>query len=310
MCNTSGSQQTDVSPNPPMTPSLRSSTALLLTALALPASAAGLGELTLHSRIGEPLHAEVEILNGNTQALRSACFSLQPIRNSELPVLTSANLQLETRGERLILAINSGQRLREPLLSLRLQTGCGIQLQRDYLLMPEPPRTEAPTASESLRPARPARPPAVTENRLPRAESRKTRAAVEKSTPTKPTRAAARSDRLILDTSPLFDFALPPTVREETEARLLRMETDLDHLNRTLAALEQRAAENTTTAPDRLRLAPSLALPTEPSAIRQRDHQRWLELAFGTLLGGIGVAAALGWLEKRRRQTGLSRSTN
>lgn len=109
-------------------------TTTLLPALAY---AAGLGELTLHSRIGERLYAEIPVnLNGHETA-DGSCFSLAPIPGADLPVVTRARVRLVHghTGSRLL--IEGQQPINEPLLTLNLRAQCGLDLQRTYTLAPE-----------------------------------------------------------------------------------------------------------------------------------------------------------------------------
>lgn len=124
--------------------------ALGLALLSGPALAAGFGEIALLSRIGEPLRAEVDIVSSGKETIETACFSLAPIRESDLPVVTSARLQLIKDGQNYRLTI-TGKPIAEPVFMLALRAGCGVELQRDFVLMPQAPI--APPISPALQPA-------------------------------------------------------------------------------------------------------------------------------------------------------------
>ena len=113
----------------------------ILCAALLPcfSHAAGLGEITLHSRVGEPLRAEIPLLAGPGESFDTACFSLAPVRGADLPVITSARTRLVRDGNGLRLILTGTKPVAEPVFMIAVQAACGIDLQRDYMLMPSPP---------------------------------------------------------------------------------------------------------------------------------------------------------------------------
>ena len=103
------------------------------------ASAVGFGDIVLLSRIGEPLRAEVPILANSDESVDAACFSLANIRNSELPVISRARFRLARDGVNARLSITGSEPISEPVFVIGLRAHCGVDLQRDYVLMPSPP---------------------------------------------------------------------------------------------------------------------------------------------------------------------------
>jgi Tfp pilus assembly protein FimV len=118
---------------------LRNLLASCAALISLNAIAVGLGDITLHSRIGEPLRAEVPVYVDEAQRIDNACFSLAPLRGSDLPVITSAKTRLVRIGSDYRLIITGSQPIGEPVFVIGLRASCGIELQRDYVLMPAPP---------------------------------------------------------------------------------------------------------------------------------------------------------------------------
>lgn len=110
-----------------------------LAVLSGQAAAVGFGDITVSSRVGEPLRAEVGILSASQEAIDTACFSLAANRGSELPVITSARLTLVKDGQRYRLVIAGTTPIADPIFILALRAGCGIDVQRDYVLMPQAP---------------------------------------------------------------------------------------------------------------------------------------------------------------------------
>jgi len=302
MCNTSRIALRHVIPIRSVKPSLP--LLLCLLPASIPALAAGLGELTVHSRIGEPLQAEVGIIADPDEKLEATCFSLAQVKNAELPVITGARLQLEQGNEGTLLRISAAEALLEPLAMLRLRAGCGVELHRDYIVMPLLPDSQEQSATVASRPIRTTTAPVVSEARLtetaPRAASPRPQPPPEaRPEPTK------RGDRLVLGSSPMqLDYTLPPSIIQETEARMLRMETSLSGLNESLQKLEAAMAigNEIKAAEQELQLAMALQQPPAagPEPAKNTTWRQWLELLGGALLGGVLSALALQQLGRLR----------
>jgi len=107
------------------------------------ASAIGFGDITLHSRIGEAIRAEVPVLAASGEALDTACFTLATLAGADLPVVTGARVRLIRNQNGYRLLITGHKPLAEPIFMLGLRANCGVDLQRDYVLMPEAPPSQA-----------------------------------------------------------------------------------------------------------------------------------------------------------------------
>lgn len=129
-----------------------------LSALLAPgmANAVGFGEITLQSRIGEALMAEVPILSNSEEAPVAACFSMVALRGSDFPVITAAKPRLIRRGSSYILQIVGYKPVNEPIFAIGLRAGCGYDIEREYVLMPEAPMAlpQAAAPGDSPPPAR------------------------------------------------------------------------------------------------------------------------------------------------------------
>jgi len=122
-------------------------------------NAIGFGEITLQSRIGEALMAEVPILLSPEEVPVTACFSLVPIRSSDLPVITAAKTRLVRRGQNHVLQIFGTRPVSDPIFAVAVQAGCGYDVVRDYVLMPDAPfmsaeTSPAPSYTSSGKPAK------------------------------------------------------------------------------------------------------------------------------------------------------------
>lgn len=103
------------------------------------AGAIGFGDIVLQSRVGEPLRAEVSLIGASSEELKTACFSLHPLPGSDLPVVTAAKTRLIQRGLSFYLQISGNNPIAEPIFVIGLKAACGVNLERDYVLMPEAP---------------------------------------------------------------------------------------------------------------------------------------------------------------------------
>ncbi|MBS1159228.1 MAG: Peptidoglycan-binding LysM [Proteobacteria bacterium] len=311
----------------------------LLTAcfVALPAGAAGLGEITLHSRIGESLLAEIPLTGAAVELTDPSCYALAPHPGSDLPVITNARLKLIRSDNHYRLLIIGSKALVEPVFTISLRVNCGVGLQHDYILMPDapaplaeisettlrvPPHRRA-SASSVPRPARQGRPARQAGPRPRPADGQAASAAHRENSPAKKSAANAQApagDRLILSAAPL---ALAPgetpvaASDNEIEERLLTMETSLRALNQEIETLNSTLKLSTEMAATRhqLQLAESLQQPAQPPARpplpeagrRSTAAGSWLQLGLGALLGGALASTLASWLGRHqkaaRRQT-------
>lgn len=151
---------------------LRFSSVVGIALLSGHAGAVGFGDIHLISRIGEPLRAEVDLIAGGQESVETACFSLAPMRDSDLPAVTSARIQLSRADNRLRLIIAGTRPIADPIFAIGLRASCGVELQRDFVLMPEAPLAapELPRLQAAGEPA-PAKPAAGKEWRASEGET-------------------------------------------------------------------------------------------------------------------------------------------
>ena len=108
--------------------------------------AIGLGDIVLRSRVGEPLRAEVPINTEPGETIEASCFTLAPLDGSDLPVISAGRTKLVREGDRYRLLITGSKPVSEPIFLIGVRAGCGIDLQRDYVLMPPEPLVLASNA--------------------------------------------------------------------------------------------------------------------------------------------------------------------
>lgn len=121
-------------------------------------NAIGLGEITLQSRIGETLMAEVPLLSTAAEPPQATCFTLKPVPGSDFPVVTAAKPRLVRRGDHYVVQLIGTKPISDPIYAIRLSAACGYDLERDYVLMPEAPlmfREAATTPPQIMPPRKP-----------------------------------------------------------------------------------------------------------------------------------------------------------
>lgn len=345
MCNISplsrqynAGMESGSTPNRPCPPRHRGAAALLGLAaasalFAASAKAASLGEISLHSRIGEELLAEIPFTAGEREIPDAACFSLQAMPGADLPVVSNARIRLVRNKAGAHLLLIGSRPLSEPVFTISLHVNCGIDLQRTYVLMPEaplpsaavarahPPERDAAPAvrnspAKTVRAAAPAKQArqAKADKRLARRQLAAAPATgKQESRPPRPVaKPAPQGDRLVLGTTPLEfgsgdDIPAAGFKLGELEQRLLKMETSLSDLNREMDALHSSLTLSTEmqTAKRELQLAQTLQQPALAAAVPVASDKRntsagnWLQLLLSMLLGGL-LTAGLAQLLTRR----------
>ncbi|KAB2926587.1 MAG: hypothetical protein F9K30_06275 [Dechloromonas sp.] len=117
----------------------RSFLSVLLFSVPTLAFAVGLGELRGQPVLGERLRLEIDILGAERgKALDASCFRLiRPASADDLPWLQQASFSVRS-GRVPVLEIRTHAALRDPLLQLGLQLGCGYEISRQYMLLAMP----------------------------------------------------------------------------------------------------------------------------------------------------------------------------
>lgn len=290
------------------------------------AAALGLGELTVRSSLGQPLHATIRIIDASA-AIDADCFSLKPSADSAAPLPARAQLTLERRGNDAILHVRTPAAVGEPIAQFSLTSDCESRLQRDYVVLLDPPSTALARSDLAARPESGAADdaPAATDPPAPRARTRAprepastTRRAAVSPRPhdAQPQRQAAATDaapRLVLSgrhgmrpgaLALRFDTTLPDLDRPRPVAltpdelsdentaltrKLAYLESQLRELNRRNTELEARRS--------------ALSAPPASPDTRNRSPQWPLYLLGAALLLGA-TAGVLIW--RRRSQPGDS----
>lgn len=105
--------------------------------VATPAVALELGEVKVHSTLGQPLRASIAYALGPNEAISDTCVSLQSgAPGKGLPTLTQASMIVSDG----VIAITGSSIAREPLMTMRLNVRCAYtpQLTREYMMFIDP----------------------------------------------------------------------------------------------------------------------------------------------------------------------------
>ena len=285
-----------------------------------PAMAAGVGDIVLLSRLGERLQAEITLQLNGQETLDASCFSLRAGDAGDLPAVTRARIRLWRNESSAKLLIEGQAPLLDPLALLRLQAGCGLGWQRDYILAPDSPSptqnqplivptSRAPAAMSDLAPipspsAYTAAPPAK-ERKPPQKASSPPAAKPRAMPPTNPAPEPA-GPRLQLGAPPADLAANPAQAQvEEMEIRMLRMENSLHSLKSEVDKLHEAVETGARAAQARheLQLAQQLSLPqaspdigtAAPVAPARTGGIDWMALLLAALGGGLisSIVAAI-----------------
>ncbi len=129
-------------------------------------AALGMGDINVHSQLGRTLNVTVTLL-GATADTTADCFSLDTSADSIAPPLR-AKLNLERIGDQTRLFIRTSYPVNDPVVQFVLIADCEVRLQREYVVLLDPPvapesplDTNTPAASTEAGPApaaAPARP--------------------------------------------------------------------------------------------------------------------------------------------------------
>ena len=157
---------------------------------ALPVGALELGEISIHSTLGQPLSASIAIALAPTEQLSDTCVSLQRTTSSSgMPVVSDARISIANG----VISLTGKSAIREPMLTMRVNIRCPYtpNLSREYMLFVDPPGSLA----------------------IVNTESTVTATVVQSSQPQTP--AAARS-RVVTNTTPIANVTSYQVQRGET----------------------------------------------------------------------------------------------
>jgi pilus assembly protein FimV len=132
---------------------------------AAPAAALELGELKVHSALGQPLRASISYALGPNEAISETCVSLLPSApGGGVPSVSRGSVAIRDG----VIAITGSTIVREPMVTMRVSIRCQYtpRLIRDYLLLVNPSQPKgaavvAPTPARVASQPQLAQPPVI-----------------------------------------------------------------------------------------------------------------------------------------------------
>ena len=298
---------------------LKALSLLIAFSMSSPTLAIGLGELSVRSHLGQPLHVTIEIIDPPAN-LDAACLSLAPAPNG-LTLPTRTRFAVERNDARTLLHITTRERFAEPAAQFVLTSDCDGRLQREYIFLLDPPlladvpveaipeltvvqpRAEPSVARGVRAPAAVADATAIADAPRPRSPSAKPQPRPATKLPPRPApKPAAEADtpRLIISGKPrpatgpdgeatAISHALSIAELSDENTALLHK---LAHIESQLVALNRRNAEL------EARLNTALLPPPPPTTTSAAN---WLVTALGLLGLLAGSGALLAWWGRHNR---------
>ena len=123
--------------------------AALGVGLLLPTAAQALsfGTARLDSALGQPLDLRIPLLGDDVAELAGDCVRLLPASDSDVPTLNVGRVTIERDGLLTSLRVRGLEPMNEPALRVIVEAGCQRRMQREYVLLIDPPAVPAQAAA-------------------------------------------------------------------------------------------------------------------------------------------------------------------
>ncbi|ROM93299.1 FimV/HubP family polar landmark protein [Pseudomonas brassicacearum] len=278
---------------------LRRSVSLLSVAGALSysalAPALGLGDITLHSALNQPLNAEIALVDPG--ALSDGELSVSLATADEFAragvervfFLNDLRFTVVLRGNRSVIRVVSSKPVNEPFLNFLVQANQpNGQLLREYTLLIDPPGSPGIVPASDVEPA-----PAISQQPTA-ATSAKTPAAPVSKAPA----ATARTSEL-LAASVLENQQLKQTV-DQLNTRLQAQDEQIASQRKQVSDLQTELAEAKKPLP--VPVIPAAPIPVPAAAVDETSSGWALWLIGGLLVLGVLLLLGLFVLRQRRAQ--------
>ena len=105
-----------------------------------------MGDINVRSQLGQPLHVTVALLDA-TADTTADCFSIASSADSIAPPLR-AKLSIERTGEQTRLHIRTPASVNDPVVQFVLISDCAVRLQREYVVLLDPPTAATAALNE------------------------------------------------------------------------------------------------------------------------------------------------------------------
>jgi len=113
------------------------------------AHALGMGGLRVQSSLGQQLRAQLDITGVDTQGIDVGCFRAT-IESAEGILLSSVDLKITSQGDARFLLLATRKNIHEPAVKVIVNVSCDVQLQREYMILLDPPEMSGSAPSVVL----------------------------------------------------------------------------------------------------------------------------------------------------------------
>lgn len=124
----------------------------------LSVQALSFGTARLDSSLGQPLDLRIPLLGDDLAELSADCVRLLPAADSDVPTLNVGRVTVERDGLLTAIRVRGLEPMNEPALRVIVEAGCQRRMQREYVLLIDPPamRMDAAAAPPGVAPMAPA----------------------------------------------------------------------------------------------------------------------------------------------------------
>jgi pilus assembly protein FimV len=126
---------------------VRSSTivafAFLFGFIGTAAHAVGLGDARIQSAIGQPLRVNIPLLGSDAKNVIPSCFKSR-LLTPDGSFIVAPSVSLAHAAQSSAITVSTSQRINEPAVTLLVELDCGMHIQRDYVVLLDPPGLALP----------------------------------------------------------------------------------------------------------------------------------------------------------------------
>ena len=110
------------------------------------------GSLNVKSALGQPFKASLNVTLQAGEQLVLSCISIIPpkSRNDDLPALMALRIAIESSGNTTRVIFSSTQSVNEPAIKVRVQIGCENPVQREFVVLLDPPNEKIQSKEETI----------------------------------------------------------------------------------------------------------------------------------------------------------------
>ncbi|MFS0757544.1 hypothetical protein ABC383_22985 [Noviherbaspirillum sp. 1P10PC] len=145
--------------------------ALFLAFSSTQADALGLGPITLSSKLGHPLQAQVAVYGLGAEELKANCLTTR-VTALDGNLLSKPSSQLIVKGSGATINIAGRERLSEPVVNIAVEVNCESTIRRDYQILLDPDQEMQSVSAKSQQPRLPdVEPPSAVQNKSSRLTS-------------------------------------------------------------------------------------------------------------------------------------------